>query len=67
LQDDEGKVGLGIHVAGHVLNFFDLSLDAVVDPFEEAIGWPAGYCQGQGKRSTCWRSAYTMRVVLNLL
>lgn len=41
LQYNEGKVGLGIHVARHVFDLFNLRLDAVVDSFEEPVGRPA--------------------------
>jgi len=37
LYDNEGEVGLGVHIARQVLNFVDLSLDAVIDSFEESV------------------------------
>ena len=41
LDDDEGKVGLRIHVASQVLDFFNLSLESLIDALEEAIFGPA--------------------------
>lgn len=41
LYDDEGKIGLWVHVARHLLDPLDLLLDAVVDALEETIGGPA--------------------------
>ena len=41
LDDDEGEVRLGVHVARHVLDLVDLALDAVVDALKEAMGRPA--------------------------
>lgn len=42
LDDDEGEVGLWVHVSGHVLDLFDLALYAVVDALEEAVARPSG-------------------------
>jgi hypothetical protein len=33
LDEDEGEVSFGVHVAGHDFDFFDLSLDAVCYSF----------------------------------
>ena len=41
LEDDQREVGLGVHVARHLLDFLDLLLDMVVDAVEEPVGWPA--------------------------
>lgn len=34
LDDDEGKVGLGIHVASHLLNLLNLGLDPRVNAID---------------------------------
>jgi len=41
LDDNESKVGLGIHVPRHLLNLLDLLLDAVIDAIKETVGRPA--------------------------
>lgn len=41
LDDNEGKIGLGVHVARELFDFFDLLLDGRVDALEEPVGWPA--------------------------
>lgn len=40
LDDNQGEVGLGVHVAGHVLDLLDLGLDTLVDALEDAIRGP---------------------------
>jgi hypothetical protein len=40
LYDDQGKVGLGIHVARHLLDLFDLALDSIIDALEKPVGRP---------------------------
>ena len=40
LDDNERKVGFGVHVARHFFHFFNLPLDLVVDALEEAVGGP---------------------------
>lgn len=40
LNNDQGEIGLRVHVAGHLLNLLDLCLDALVNALKEAIGWP---------------------------
>lgn len=40
LNDDQGEVGLGVHIASHVLDLFDLGFDALVDVLEEPVGRP---------------------------
>jgi hypothetical protein len=37
LDDDEAKVGLGVHIARHLLDLFNLQPDAIVDALNEAI------------------------------
>ena len=41
LDDDEGEVGLGIHVARHLLDTLDLALDIIIDALKQAIRGPA--------------------------
>ena len=48
LDHDQGEVGLGVRVARHLLDLFDLVLDVVVDALEEAIGGPAVGGEGVG-------------------
>lgn len=37
LDDDEGEIGLGVHVASQILDLLNLSLDPVIDALKEAI------------------------------
>lgn len=47
LDDDEGEVGLGVHVARHVLDLFDLGLYPPVDALEESSRRPADFWEKQ--------------------
>lgn len=40
LYNDQSKVGLGIHIARHFLDFLDLLLDALVYALEQAVDRP---------------------------
>lgn len=40
LDDNQGEIGLGIHVARHLLHSFYLLLDLVVDALEQPVGGP---------------------------
>lgn len=41
LDDDEGKVGLGVHVARHLFHLFNLRLDASVYALKQAVRGPS--------------------------
>lgn len=41
LNNDESKVGLGVHVTRHVLNLFDLSLDIGIYALKQPIRGPS--------------------------
>ena len=47
LDDDEGEVGFGVHVASHGLDSLYLGLDSIVDPLKESILWPSEDLEGQ--------------------
>jgi hypothetical protein len=50
LHYNEGKVGLGVHVAGHFLDLLDLRLYPIVDALKQAIFRPPEKPPGGGKQ-----------------
>jgi hypothetical protein len=41
LDDNESKVGLGVHVSRHIFNLFNLRFDLGIDPLKQAICRPS--------------------------
>lgn len=41
LYDDEGEIGLWVHVASHLLDLLNLRLDALVHALEKTVGGPS--------------------------
>lgn len=41
LYDYQGEIGLGVHVARHVFDLFDLRLDSVIYALKQPVRWPA--------------------------